>query len=295
MGESLGIDPATGKPREAQAGGGTAVDSLNAGITKFIESGDPLQALFAALAPIIRDVMKALSGLIPLFSAGLGKVFKALNKLIPILANALAPILEGISPLLDVVATIFDAVGNILKQTLVPSMKILGPILKAVSIVLRAVMDLLVKYWNFWIDVISSITGGLVKFDKFKTSDQLASADRVVPGEGEASGDDKTDDLLQQQLEEQKKQREIAERQLRAQLEAERRNSELFRTAAQEAFTISAAGVTDARERAQDQIVIINSIDPTDIDRRIAGEAGQRAVLNTIRLNEEDISEVVGQ
>ena len=314
MGESLGIDPTTGKPREAKAGGGTAVDSLNAGVEKFIETGDPLQALFAALAPILRDVMKALSGLIPLFSKGLGKVFKALNKLIPILANALAPILEGISPLLDVVAVIFDAIGNVLQQTLVPSMEILGPILKVVSKLIKTMMDLLIRWWNFLIYVIATVTFGTVKFDKFKTSDQLESATAVTP---EAETADETKNTLEKQLEEQKRQREIAEKQLaeqkkqreaaeailQAQLEAERASHELelelrrqaSRSAVRATDSVRFSDLPNRAQGGAPSIRIINVNDPEAVDAQLHTDTNEQAVMNFLRVNAPEVNEYVVQ
>ena len=303
MGESLGIDPATGKPREAEAGGGTAVASLDAGLSTLIESGDPIKALFAALGPIIKDVVKALSGLIPLFSKGLGKVFKAFNKLIPILADALAPILEGISPLLDAVAVIFDAVGNILKQTLVPTMKILGPILEIISKGIVFIIDGLIKWWNFWIDLIEAVTFGAVKFDKFKTSDQLEEAERVKHPEPDMPDKD-PDPQLEQVNEKLDRANEIAMRQLEAQLETDRASHELELELQRQANRRAVRTETVARfsdvagqrdEQPAPQIRIINVNDPNAVEAQLHTEANERAVLNFLRTNGPEVQEYVNQ
>lgn len=271
--------------------GGTAIDSLNAGIEKFIETGDPLQALFAALGPVVRDVTKALLPLLDIFTKSFGKVIKSFNALIPILADAIAPLLNAIAPLMEAVAVVLDAIGVVLKAITPILEHVVAPVLKFISVVIKAIVDGLAIALNAIIDFVNLFGAGI---EHIKTSDQLESAALKSPDEETAGEGDTTEDLLRQQLDEQKRLREISEQQLKAQLDTERKNAEFFRQAAQEAFTVSAAGVTGLNGD-QPPITIINSIDPTDIDNRIASEGGQQAILNTIRLNQEDISEVVRQ
>ena len=290
--------------------GGTAIASLNAGIEKFIETGDPLQAIFAALGPVIQDVIKALVPLLDVFTKGFGKLIKAFNKLIPIIAQALAPVLNALSPLLEALAVVFEAIGVTVKALSPILEHVVAPVLKFVSIVIRGIVDALAAVFNTVIDFINLFR--VNNLEHVKTSSELESA-VLKPPEEEAE-DKKVQnqqlaeqrrlrEIAERQLAEQKRQAAIAEKQLQAQLMAERAAHDLElrlqrqanRSAVNTQERVRFSSLPNQPNAGAPNIRIVNVNDPQAVEAQLHTDANEQAVMNFLRVNAPEVSEYVVQ
>lgn len=122
---------------------GQALSALGPVLTAL---GPPAQTLITALGDALSPIITALGPVLEDAAVAVGALVTALAPLLPVIGDMVAALLPALSPLLDACVTVFEALGTVLTDQVVPVLQdTLAPLLAELPTIIGPLADLLAR------------------------------------------------------------------------------------------------------------------------------------------------------